>query len=344
MYGQNYGYRSGLNKSMVDHLHNKVKKIIKFINLKLDDIVVDIGSNDGTLLKGYPKEQLARVGFDPTGEKFEKYYPDNITLIKDYFCSKIFREKLGNKKAKVVTSIAMFYDLEKPLEFVQEIYDVLSNDGIWVFEQSYMPAMLDTISFDTICHEHLEYYRLKQIDWLMKKVGFRIIDIEFNQANGGSFSVTVAKSASLFPESPILKKILLEEERKGFNTLSPYNDFRDKVFQFKLNLRDLFDKIQNENGLILGYGASTKGNVLLQYIGITLEDIPYIGEVNEDKFGSYTPGTLIPIISEEEAREMNPDYFFVLPWHFKEFIVKKEKLNLDKKVPLLFPLPALEIV
>lgn len=342
MYGQNYGYRSGLNNSMVQHLHNKVKKILDCVSLNSDDIVVDIGSNDSTLLRAYPKKKLNLVGFDPTGTKFKKFYPDHITLIADFFNSKSFKNKFGNKKAKVITSIAMFYDLEKPLEFVREVYDILSEDGIWVLEQSYMPRMLEVKAFDTICHEHLEYYRLKQIYWMMNKVGFKIIDIEFNQTNGGSFSVTVAKSESPLRESPSLERLLIEEENKGLSTNGPYDEFRKKVFEFKIQIRELLNKIHGEKGVVVGYGASTKGNVILHFCGITSKDIPYIAEVNTDKFGCYTPGTLIPIISEQEARKMNPDYFFVLPWHFKEFILKKEKTKPNNKTALLFPLPSIE--
>ena len=342
MYGHNYGYQSGINKSMVQHLHNKVKNILGYVTLNFEDIVVDIGSNDSTLLQAYPKEQINLVGFDPTGIKFKKYYPDHITLITDFFNSKTFKKKFGNKKAKIITSIAMFYDLEEPLEFVREVYDILSNDGIWVLEQSYMPLMLEVNAFDTICHEHLEYYRLKQIHWMMKKVGFKIIDIEVNQINGGSFSVTVAKSESPLSETPSIEKFLLDEQSKGLDTSRPYDEFRNNVFKFKIQIRELLNKIHNEKGVVLGYGASTKGNVILQFAEITAKDIPYIGEVNTEKYGCYTPGTLIPIISEDEARKMNPDYFFVFPWHFKEFILEKEKAMPNNKTALLFPLPSIE--
>ena len=344
MYGQNYGYRSGLNKSMVNHLNNKVKNILNQITLNHGDIVLDIGSNDSTLLQAYPPDKATLVGFDPAGEKFRGYYPSNITLVVDFFTSKNFKNIFKNKKAKIVTSIAMFYDLDEPLTFVREIFDILSDDGIWVFEQSYLPSMLEADSFDTICHEHQEYYRLQEIDWMMKKVGFKIIDIQFNKINGGSFSVTVAKPNFPTPETPDLDIFLAEEKKKGLSTIKPYDDFRERILEFKLKIRQFLDKLHKEKSLIIGYGASTKGNVLLQFAGISSTDIPYIGEVNEDKFGSYTPGTLIPIISEEEAREMNPDYFFVFPWHFKEFILNKEKLNKRRKVSLLFPLPSIEII
>ena len=344
MYGQNYGYRSGLNNSMVKHLHNKVKNILNLITLGHDEIVVDIGSNDSTLLQAYSKKQKTLVGFDPTGEKFQNYYPDHISLIKEFFSAKAFKNKFGNKKAKIITSIAMFYDLERPVEFAREVYEILVDDGIWLLELSYLPLMLEMNSFDTICHEHLEYYGLKQIYWIMEKVGFKIIDIELNDINGGSFSVTVAKSSSSIPETPDVEKLLHEEEVKGLDNNKPYDKFRNQVLAFKANIRQLLDKIHNENRSILGYGASTKGNVLLQFAGITGKDIPYIGEVNTDKFGSFTPGTKIPIISEDEVRKMRPDYFLVFPWHFKKFIIEKEKARLTKGVSFLFPLPSIEII
>ena len=344
MYGQNYGYRSGLNDSMVSHLHDKVKKTLNFVTLNLDDIVVDIGSNDSTLLQAYPNQYKSLVGFDPTGEKFQKYYPDHINLIKDFFSAVAFKKRFSHKKAKIITSIAMFYDLEKPMEFVRDVYEILADDGIWVFEQSYMPSMLEMNAFDTICHEHLEYYRLKQIQWMMKKVGFKIIDIELNKVNGGSFSVTVTKSSSPILESRDVARLLLEEEKKGLSTNKPYGEFRKRVFSFKSDIRKLLDEIHNNNGLILGYGASTKGNVILQFAGITSKDIPYIGEVNTDKFGCYAPGTKIPIISEDKVRGMKPDYFFVFPWHFKEFILQKESSRLTKDTAFLFPLPSIEVI
>jgi NDP-4-keto-2,6-dideoxyhexose 3-C-methyltransferase len=343
LYGKDYGYRSGLNKSMVQHLNDKVKNILNYVTLSAEDIILDIGSNDSTLLQAYPKDKGFLVGFDPTGIKFKKFYPDHITLITDFFNSKTYKQKFGDKKAKIITSIAMFYDLENPLEFVREVHDILSDDGVWVLEQSYMPSMLEVNAFDTICHEHLEYYRLKQIHWMMKKVGFKIIDIEFNKINGGSFSVTVAKLESSFLEMPSLEKILLDEQSKALDTMRPYEEFKNKVFKFRVQMREFLNKIHTEKKTILGYGASTKGNVILNFCGITSKDIPYIAEVNTDKFNCYTPGTLIPIISEQEARKMDPDYFLVFPWHFKDFILKKERATQGKKIQLVFPLPFMEV-
>jgi hypothetical protein len=344
MYGENYGYRSGLNKSMVNHLQEIVKKIQGSIELRRGDLILDIGSNDSTLLQAYPKNDLILVGIDPTGKKFKDFYPEYIKLIPDFFSSDIVKEHFGSKKAKVITSIAMFYDLESPVEFMRQIYDILADDGIWILEQSYMPMMLEMNAYDTICHEHLEYYGLKQIKWMTDRVGFKIIDVEMNHVNGGSFLVKVAKSDSLFREAAFpVQKILMQEHDRGLNSLKPYEDFKKRVYRHREEFVRFIQEIKSKNKEILGYGASTKGNVILQFCNLTKNDIPFIAEVNQDKFGCYTPGTLIPIISEESAKAMRPDYFMVLPWHFMENILGKERDYLKSGGKLLFPLPSVQV-
>lgn len=345
MYGLNYGYRSGLNRSMVVHLHEKVKKIQSFVPLSAGDLVIDIGSNDSTLLQGYANKDARLVGIDPTGKKFKEYYPDYIQLIPDFFSAEKVKEHFGGKKAKVVTSIAMFYDLESPLDFMRQIRDVLDDDGVWVFEQSYMPTMLEMNAYDTVCHEHLEYYGLKQIKWMADKAGFKILDVEFNAINGGSFSVMAGSKTSSYKENVSrVEDVLRDENRKELHTLKPYEAFKKRVNAHKNELVEFIKKTKADGKTIYGYGASTKGNVILQFCSVTPDDIPLIAEVNKDKFGCFTPGTLIPIVSEEEARAKIPDYFMVLPWHFKENIVSREKPYLASGGKLFFPLPSLEVV
>ncbi|MCX5699165.1 MAG: class I SAM-dependent methyltransferase [Candidatus Omnitrophica bacterium] len=340
MYGKNYGYRSGLNASMVAHLHSKVKKIMRLVDLRQGDLVIDIGSNDSTTLQAYPASGLALVGIDPTGVKFHDYYPSHIKLIPNFFSSAVINEYFPKQKAKVITSFSMFYDLEDPVEFMRQVYEVLADDGIWVFEQSYMPAMLDMNSYDTVCHEHLEFYALHQIKWMADRVGFRIIAVELNDVNGGSFSVVAAKSGGNFSISPSVKKILDDERLKRLNTLAPYEAFAKSAAQSKLDLLSFIKTAQAEGKTVAALGASTKGNVLLQYCGLTEKDVSCVGEVNTDKIGCFTPGTFIPIVSENELLAEGPDYLVVLPWHFKKFFQMQEKY---KQFNLVFPLPDLEI-
>ena len=342
LYGQDYGYRSGLNQSMVSHLHGKVKKILETVELSADDLIVDIGSNDSTLLQAYPKAGLILVGIDPTGKKFKQYYPSRINLISEFFPSSAFKKKYGNRKAKIITSIAMFYDLDNPVSFAQDVYDNLDDKGVWVFEQSYMPTMLDRLAYDTICHEHTEYYALKQIKYILDKTNFKIVDVEFNSTNGGSFSVLAAKKGSKYRENTgLVRKILTDEEKKGLNHTDIFKQFNKKIKTHRDLLREFIHKTNEGGKKILGYGASTKGNVILQYCNLTKKDIPCIAEVNVRKFGCFTPGTLIPIVSEDEAKKLNPDYFMVLPWHFKDNIIEREKKFLAAGHHLFFPLPKL---
>ncbi len=344
LYGDNYGYRSGLNKSMVTHLENKVNKIEKTIDLTQGDLVLDIGSNDGALLRAYTNKKLILTGIDPTGKKFKEYYPSYIQLIPDFFSAKIIKNYFGNKKAKVITSIAMFYDLESPIEFMQEIRELLDDSGVWILEQSYLPTMLEMNAYDTICHEHLEYYCLKQLKWMTDRMGLKIIDVELNNINGGSFSVTVTKSNSYYyKKGSIVDKILSEEKRRELFELKPYKGFSQRVLKHREKLIKFIKNERDKNKKFIGYGASTKGNVILQFCNLTEKEIPLIAEVNKDKFGCFTPGTLIPIISEAEARAMKPDYFLVLPWHFKENIIEREKDYLSAGGKLFFPLPSLEV-
>ena len=345
MYGANYGYRSSLNQAMVKHLGAKVHQLIQRYPLKTGDLVLDIGSNDGTLLSFYPEENVTVVGIDPTGQKFSSFYRPHISLIPNFFSAELFREKFGTRRARIVTSIAMFYDLENPLSFMEDVTSILEKDGIWHFEMSYLPAMVKTMGYDTICHEHLEYYSLRQIKWMTARCGLKILNVEFNETNGGSFAITVARQSSSHAENTSqLERLLREEETQGLSTVAQHRAFEEAVTDHKEALLNLLHGLKQQNRTVLGYGASTKGNVLLQHCGITSELLPAIAEVNKDKFGCFTPGTNIPIISEREAHAMNPDYLLVLPWHFRENIVQRERAFLGRGGKMIFPLPAIEIV
>ncbi|MFZ3218913.1 MAG: class I SAM-dependent methyltransferase [Rhodoferax sp.] len=341
MYGENYGYRSGLNTSMVAHLHGKVQRILRQVELSDGDLVIDIGSNDSTTLQAYPVEGTVLVGVDPTGVKFKHYYPPHIQLIPDFFSAALVKERFPGQKAKVVTSFSMFYDLEDPMAFMRQVHDVLADDGVWVFEQSYMPTMLEKNSYDTVCHEHLEFYALHQIKWMADRVGFKIVDVEFNDVNGGSFSVTVTKNKGDLAVNHAVQKILDEEHAKGLNTLAPYAAFAERVARTKSALLKFIESALAQQKTIAAIGASTKGNVLLQYCGITTKEIKFVGEVNAEKFGCFTPGTWLPIIQESVLLATKPDYLLVLPWHFREFFVKSKNF---RGMNLVFPLPELEIV
>ena len=208
-----------------------------------------------------------------------------------------------------------------------------------------MPSMLKTNSYDTICHEHLEFYSLKVVKKMLEKSGLRIIDVQMNSINGGSFAVTACKEkASHSSNEPIISWLLNQEDDMGLDTPKPYNEFAERAFKHKKNLVNLIDALVKDGKKVFGYGASTKGNVLLQFCNLTSNQIPYIAEVNEEKFGSYTPGSHIPIISEKEAKAMSPDYFLVLPWHFKNNILAREKEFLANGGKFIFPLPEIEII
>jgi hypothetical protein len=345
MYGDNYGYRSGLNQSMVRHLQGRVAAALAAANPEPGDLVLDIGSNDATTLRAYPAGKFDLVGMDPTGRKFKAYYPPQVRLIPEFFSAETFRRSFPRRQAKIVTSFAMFYDLESPLDFMRSIHEILADEGVWMFEQSYLPAMLEQRAYDTICHEHLSYYALRQIKWMTDRCGFKILNVELNDTNGGSFCVTVAKSESrLAPDIDRVEELLAAEERAGLESLAPYRAFREAVWRHRDELSAFVRNETAAGKTVFGYGASTKGNVLLQFCDFTSADIRAIAEVNDEKFGRFTPGTGIAICSEADVRARRPDYMLVLPWHFRNGIVAREAAYLAGGGQLAFPLPTLELV
>jgi SAM-dependent methyltransferase len=346
LYGDTYGYRSGLNQSMVDHLASKAEYLSRLVRLSPGDLVLDIGSNDGTLLKSYTVPGIRRLGIDPTGAKFREFYPPDATLVPDFFSRDNFVAAAGGGKAKIITSIAMFYDLEDPVAFAQAVFDCLADDGVWHFEQSYLPSMLRQNSYDTVCHEHIEYYSLTAVMSILQRAGMEATNVVMNMVNGGSFAVTASKTGrSGRREHPTVVHWLLEQEKRiGLGTPRPFRDFEERVFEHRQSLRALVLALAADGKKILGYGASTKGNVILQFCGLSVREIPCIADVNPDKFGRVTPGTNIPIVSEAEARAMKPDYFLVLPWHFKPGILKREAEFLARGGQMIFPMPEIEIV
>jgi hypothetical protein len=343
MYGQNYGYRSGLNRSMVEHLTHKARTLAALAGIGAGDVVLDIGSNDATLLRAFPYD-TRRVGIDPIGSKFVEHYGD-LELIVDFFSADVVEQALQGARPRLATSIAMFYDVESPVAFVEEIERILADDGIWHFEQSYMPSMLRTTSYDTICHEHLEFYSFAVVKDLLETCGMKVLEVEMNDVNGGSFAVSASKrDAPYAPNYAVIDWFLSQEAAMGLHTPNPFREFERKIFEHRGQLVELIEAIVSSGKRVLGYGASTKGNVLLQFCNITERLVPAIAEVNEDKFGCFTPGTEIPIVSETEAAAMLPDYYLVLPWHFKHGIIERERVFRARGGKLIFPLPEIAIV
>ena len=343
MYEYEYGYRSGISNTMRKHLSDYQKEVVSKIDLKDGDIVVDIGSNDSTTLQLYPS-RVIRVGIDPTGSQFKEYYGD-VVLIPTYFTRDAFVNKYGDRKCKIVSSISMFYDLPDPVQFARDIYSILEDDGVWTCEQSYLPTMLKRNSIDTICHEHLEYYALHQIKRIADMANFKIIDIQFNDCNGGSFRIYFAKKDSLKHEENInlIKEIIQQEDELDILNPLTYTKFVESCHIEVKKLKEFVDTIKKNGKNIWIYGASTKGNCLLQYADLGPESMAYAVERNPSKVGKMT-STGIEIISEETMRSSPPEYLLVLPWHFRDEIIEREKGYLENGGQFIFPFPKFEIV
>lgn len=337
MYGDNYGYRSGLNKSMIEHLKNRLDVIKNKISLNDGDIVLDIAGNDGTFLGFYP-DNVRKINIDPTSEKFSQYSPKDVEWVADFFSKDVFINKVGkDKKAKVVTAFSVFYDLEDPVGFISEVKDILDKDGILVLEQSYMPTMHYKNSYDTICHEHLSYYGLRQIRYILEKLGMKIIDLEWNDCNGGSFVVTASHTTSSYEQClDLIDETIDNESNCGVYDIRFWEQFKQRM---ESNKSELLKIISGKR--VAALGASTKGNVLLQYCELGTDKIEKIGDVNPDKNGCFCPGSWIPIVDEDTVLNENYDIYLILPWHFRDFFVNNPKFKGKK---LLFPLPEPEVV
>ena len=340
-----YWYRSGTNNTMREHLRGIAERAMKLFPDERAT-VLDIGCNDGTLLNNYPAS-IIKYGVDPS-DVAQEVKGENLQVVQDIFPSNRLTEILDDTKLDVITSIAMFYDLENPVEFCRGIKNSLSADGIWIFEMSYMPEMLKLNSYDTICHEHLEYYSLAVLEKILKLAGLQIFEISFNEINGGSircYATHLENNRHHTAENQLsINKIRQQEFDLELDTDKPYLEFQRRIDLEKEKLRSLLIELKQAGKRIHIYGASTKGNTILQFCGIDRTIIECAAERNPDKYGARTLGTDIPIVSEAESRAMSPDYYLVLPWHFKNEFIEREKETLDRGVGLIFPLPTIEIV
>lgn len=349
MYGETYGYRSSLSKLMVNHLKSKFLQLKKILRLKNGSNILDIGSSDSTFLNFFSNEQKGYrcFGIDPSAKKYSKYYNKDVNLIVDYFSAKSVNSRLNlinlkNKKFKLISSFAMFYDIDDPNSFCKDIKSLLEKDGIWILEMSYFPMLLSNLTYDQICHEHVTYYTLSVFKEIAEKNGLKIIDFSFNVINGGSIEIIcVPKNSRIRPKKDkILKQLKIENEISH----EDYKKFNLRVDNIKKTSNILLENIKKANNKIIGYGAATKGNIVLNHCNIDEKKIPLICDENEEKFGRYTPGSNIKIIPKKLMRKLNPDYLLVLIWSFKSEVIKQEINYIKKGGKLIFHLPFLHIV
>ena len=349
-----YWYRSGTNETMTNQLYDIVDNMSLWAGLKEDDIVLDIGCNDGTLLKRYNKYgKFFKVGIDPATNVVEEVKKQCDAHEVNFFSKKIFKKLVGKKKAKAITSIAMYYDLDDPLKFTKDIFDCLNDKGIWILQVSYTPLMINLNAFDNVIHEHIEYYTLTSIKKILEKCNFEIVDAQLNDVNAGSLRVIAKKRGNLLKNTASfivemgkirLKSLLDFEKNLNYDKKSTFLKFKKRVDIQKKKLDDLLKKLKKKKKKVCGYGASTKGNTLLQYYKINEDLISGIAERQTQKVGLKTVGSWIPIISEEQMRKIKPDYMLVLPWQFIHEFIRREKKYLKEGGKFIVPLPEVRII
>ena len=348
MYGETYGYRTSLSKLMVNHMCNKYLKLKKILKLKNNSNILDIGSSDSTFLNFFSNERKRYncYGIDPSAKKYIKYYRKDVNLIVDYFSAKAVNKKLiqlgkRENKFKLISSFAMFYDIDDPNGFCKDISSLLEKDGIWILEMSYFPMLLSNLTYDQICHEHVTYYTLSVFKKIVEKNGLKIIDFSFNVINGGSIEIICAKKNSKVKvqKNKIYNQLLIEKKISA----KDYKKFNLRVDNIKKTTNLLLENIFKAKQKIIGYGASTKGNIVLNHCNIKSKQIKYICDENPEKYGRYTPGSNIKIISKKNMRNIKPDYLLVLIWSFKTEVIKQELNYIKKGGKLIFHLPFLHI-
>ena len=343
LYGKGYGYRTGINKTMTEHVKKIVKRCSALVNLKKKDHVLDIASNDATLLNFYPKN-IITVGVDPLVNKYKKSYNKINHKISNFFQNTDIKKLKLKKKFKIISALSVFYDLRDPNKFVREVKEILDDNGIFVLEHADLYCIIKNNIFDTICHEHLGFFSSKVITEMMKLNGLKVFHHEYNNINGGSSRYYICHQKKNYETTNNIKEVLLREGKFGLHQKKTYKSFFKRILKEKTKLQNLFKKIGNKKLIIHGYGASTKGNVLLQFYRIGNKDINYIADRNPLKYNLFTPGTKMKIISENYSRKLNPDYYLVLPWHFREEILIREKKIRQKGTKFIFPLPSVKVV
>ncbi len=354
MFGK-YWYRSGINTTMRTELKGIVESVQSVHKLDEGDLWLDIACNDGTLLS-YVPNNVKKLGIDPAEDSFkEESSKIADDIVQDFFTLENFKKsKFKKKKASVVTCIAMFYDLDEPLSFLKDVSKVMEDDGLFVIQMSYTPLMIKQLAFDNICHEHVYYWGLASIEKLLKKAGLKIVDCQLNDVNGGSFRIYIKKKKSdvtTFATAPYrdvcnvrVESLIKWEKGLKLDKEKIWLDFFNRIKELKKQTVDFIKTEKAKGKVICGYGASTKGNTLLQYFGLDNTLIDAIAEKSHYKFGLKTIGTNIPILSEEDVRAMNPDYMLVLPWHFISEFIKREDEFLSKGGKFIVPCPNFQII
>lgn len=344
---RDYGYRSGVNTTMRRHLEDLTHAVEAALPLRSGDIVVDVGANDGTTLLAYRTLGLTRVAYEPSDIR-PATDDHGILYIPRVFNQQDFSTRFPDRRARVVTSIAMFYDLDDPVQFCRELYDILADDGIWVLEMNSLEVLLESNTFNVIAHERLGYYSLKTLQGLLDQTGFELIDVQFNDANGGSIRCWIRKRLDgrplSEPQRARLAQVFEDERRKGYDDPERFAQFRQEVEGIRRDLMSLLERCRHEGRRVYGYGASTKGNVLLQYCGIGPQHLVAIADRTPQKVGRLTPGTRIRICSEEEARAARPDYLLVFPWYFLEEFLTREQSLRAQGTKFIVPFPHVQIV
>lgn len=340
-----YVYVSGTSERLQNHFNNLVSEIDELYSTLNGRKVLDIGSNDGTLLKGFENHDYDVIGVEPASNIAEIARENGVETINEFFNEEVaFRIQKNYGRRDVITATNVFAHTHNVHSFLKGVSKLLADDGIFVIEVPYLVDLLENVEFDTIYHEHLSYFAVRPLKTLLEKHGFKILNIKRIDIHGGSIRLYSTKDSSWQNANSSAKKLIRIEMEKGLDELATYKSFAHRVERLKTSLLDLLSKLKGSGHTIAGYGAAAKGNTLLNYYSIGQEMLEYIADQNTLKQGLYTPGTHVKVVSPNRIYQDTPDEIVILAWNFAEEIMKQQSDFKEMGGRFVLPVPEVRVI
>lgn len=342
---RSYFWVSGTSDTIPVHFHELAEEAVKIVGAEQGSLVIDIGSNDGTLLKGFKTLGMKVLGIEPAKNIAEIAHKNGISTVNEFFNSDTARRiSSGNGKAKIITATNVFAHVDDVFNLLEGVKTLLQDDGIFLIEVPYLMDMISKNEFDTAYHEHLSYFSVKPLVYLFKAAGMEISDVKRNTVHGGTIRVYAKKKTSSATVSDSVEKLMKLEDEAGLNSIDTYLKFAERVYNLKGELNSVLRRLKSEGKTVIGYGAPAKGNTLLNFFNVGPNELDYIADKNPLKHGVYTPGMHIPVVPVDKIPNTKPDYMLILAWNFSDEIMRQQENFRDSGGKFIIPIPKVRIL